>query len=41
MILTDPAAVDSELVLEHAHLVFDTRNAGRGIKRGRATVVRL
>jgi UDP-N-acetyl-D-glucosamine dehydrogenase len=38
---TDHAAVDYERILEHARLVFDTRNATRDVKRGRARVVRL
>jgi UDP-N-acetyl-D-glucosamine dehydrogenase len=42
--ITRAAEVNANMpyfILEHARLVFDTRNAGRGVKRGRATVVRL
>ena len=35
------ATIDSELVVEHAWLVFDTRNATSGARHGRAKVVRL
>jgi UDP-N-acetyl-D-glucosamine dehydrogenase len=41
VIHTDHPSIDLELVLGHARLVFDTRNATRGAKHGRAKVVRL
>ena len=33
--------VSLSLAVDDARLVFDTRNAGHGVKRSRATVVRL
>jgi UDP-N-acetyl-D-glucosamine dehydrogenase len=38
---TDHAAFDCDWIVEHARLVFDTRNATRGVKSGREKVVRL
>jgi UDP-N-acetyl-D-glucosamine dehydrogenase len=38
---TDHAAFDYDWIVEHARLVFDTRNATRGVKSGRDRVVRL
>ncbi|MGH9026838.1 MAG: nucleotide sugar dehydrogenase, partial [Acidimicrobiia bacterium] len=41
VIHTDHASIDYELVVEHSRFVFDTRNATRGTRPGRAKVVRL
>jgi UDP-N-acetyl-D-glucosamine dehydrogenase len=41
VIHTDHAAFDYDWIVEHARLVFDTRNATRGVKAGREKVVRL
>jgi UDP-N-acetyl-D-glucosamine dehydrogenase len=41
VIHTDHAAFDYEWIVEHARLVFDTRNATRGVKTRRDRVVRL
>jgi UDP-N-acetyl-D-glucosamine dehydrogenase len=38
---TDHAAFDYQWIVEHARLVFDTRNAMREVKAGREKVVRL
>jgi UDP-N-acetyl-D-glucosamine dehydrogenase len=38
---TDHAAFDYEWIVQHARLVFDTRNATRDVKVGREKVVRL
>jgi len=38
---TDHACFDYDWIVEHARLVFDTRNATRGVKAGREKVVRL
>ncbi len=41
VIHTDHACFDYDWIVEHAPLVFDTRNATRGVKAGREKVVRL
>jgi UDP-N-acetyl-D-glucosamine dehydrogenase len=41
VIATDHSAFDYSLVLQHARVVLDTRNATRGVRRGRAKVHRL
>ena len=40
LIVTDHSACDYELVVRHAPLVIDTRNATRNVKQGREKVVK-
>jgi UDP-N-acetyl-D-glucosamine dehydrogenase len=40
VIVTDHSAVDYALVVEHAPLVIDTRNATRGVRQGRDRIVK-
>jgi UDP-N-acetyl-D-glucosamine dehydrogenase len=40
LIITDHSSVDYALVVEHARLVVDTRNATRGVTRGRDRIVK-
>jgi UDP-N-acetyl-D-glucosamine dehydrogenase len=41
LIVTDHSAFDLDHVVRHARLVFDTRNATRGVRSGRSKVHRL
>jgi UDP-N-acetyl-D-mannosaminuronate dehydrogenase len=41
IITTDHTGVDYQWVVDHARLVIDTRNATRGISRGRERIVRV
>jgi UDP-N-acetyl-D-glucosamine dehydrogenase len=41
VIVTDHRAVDYQLVVDHAAVVVDTRNATKGLRRGRARVIAL
>ena len=40
LITTDHSSVDYQMVVDHASLVVDTRNATRNVKRGREKIVR-
>ncbi len=40
LITTDHTSIDYQWVVDHASLVIDTRNATRGVKRGREKIVR-
>jgi UDP-N-acetyl-D-glucosamine dehydrogenase len=40
LICTDHSCYDWDLVVRHAPLVVDTRNATRGVAEGRAKIVR-
>jgi UDP-N-acetyl-D-glucosamine dehydrogenase len=41
LIVTDHSDFDYDRIVQHARLVFDTRNATRGVRRGRSKVQRL
>jgi UDP-N-acetyl-D-glucosamine dehydrogenase len=41
LILTDHSCIDYAAVVEHARLVFDVRNATRGVASGREKIIRL
>jgi UDP-N-acetyl-D-glucosamine dehydrogenase len=41
VIITDHAQFDYEMVVQHAQLVMDTRNATRNVKKGREKIVKL
>jgi UDP-N-acetyl-D-glucosamine dehydrogenase len=41
LIIADHSSLDYEWVVHHAPLVVDTRNATRGVKDGRAKIVKL
>jgi UDP-N-acetyl-D-glucosamine dehydrogenase len=40
LIVTDHAGVDYEMVVRHAPLVVDTRNATRGVREGREKILK-
>jgi UDP-N-acetyl-D-glucosamine dehydrogenase len=41
IVVTDHSTYDYDLIVKHARLVLDTRNATRGVKAGRAKIHRL
>lgn len=41
VIVTDHQQVDYDFVVEHAHLILDTRNATKGVRKGREKIRKL